>query len=167
MLISGDRNPNTTGAKVLGVATGQLSEIVAGVKEGAITALIVLGEDATKTGMTEEDLAKLDAIVAADILPNKTTPLADVLLPLSAPFEKRGSMLNINGRLQRLNRVVTPPGSARDDWEVLRDLILGITGNNGLHSVDEVFKAMAAETPALAGLTLSRVGDLGVDIQLK
>jgi NADH-quinone oxidoreductase subunit G len=164
MLIAADRNPNTSGAKLLGVATGQLGEIVAGVKDGSITALIALGEDATKAGLTEEDLAKLDAIVATDILPNKTTAQADVLLPVSAPFEKRGSMVNLKGRIQRLNRVVTAPGNARDDWEVLRDLILGITGSNGLHSIEEVFKAMAAETPALAGLTLSRIGDLGVDI---
>ncbi|MEK0448060.1 MAG: hypothetical protein RL088_328 [Verrucomicrobiota bacterium] len=166
MLIAADRNPNTSGAKLLGVATGQFGEIVAGVKDGSITALIALGEDATKAGLSEEDLAKLDAVVATDILPNKTTAKADVLLPVSAPFEKRGSMINLKGRLQRLNRVVTAPGSARDDWEVLRDLILGITGSNGLHSVEEVFKAMAAETPALAGLTLSRIGDLGVDISL-
>ena len=33
-----------------------------------------------------------------------------------------------------------------------------------LHSIEDVFKAMASATPALAGLTLSRIGDLGVDL---
>ena len=167
MLIAADRNPNTTGAKVLGVATGQLAEIVAGVKDGSITALIALGEDATKAGLTEADLAKLDTVIAADILPNKTTEHADILLPAAAWCEKRGSMINLKSRLQRLNRAVVAPGSARDDWEILRDLILAVSGSNGLHSVEDVFKAMANETPALAGLTLSRIGDLGVDIQTK
>ena len=166
MLIAADRNPNTTGAKLLGVATGQLAQIVAGVKDGSISALIALGEDATKAGLIEEDLAKLDAIVATDILPNKTTPHADILLPAAAWCEKRGSMINLKSRLQRLNRAVVAPGSARDDWEILRDLILAINGSNGLHSIEDVFKAMAHETPALAGLTLSRIGDLGVDITL-
>ena len=73
-------------------------------------------------------------------------------------------MINLKNRIQRLNKVVNPPGSARDDWEILRDLILAISGSNGLHSIEDVFKAMAAETPALAGLTLSRIGDLGVDL---
>ena len=166
MLIAADRNPNTTGARLLGVATGQLAQIVAGVKDGSISALIALGEDATKAGLTEEDLAKLDTIIAADILPNKTTPHADILLPAMAWCEKRGSMINLKSRLQRLNRAVVAPGSARDDWEILRDLILAINGSNGLHNIDDVFKAMAQETPALAGLTLSRIGDLGVDITL-
>ena len=166
MLIAADRNPNTTGAKLLGVATGQLAQIVAGVKDGSISALIALGEDATKAGLTEEDIAKLDTIIAADILPNKTTAKADVVLPAAAWCEKRGSMINLKSRLQRLNRAVVAPGSARDDWEILRDLLLAINGSNGLHNIDDVFKAMAQETPALAGLTLSRIGDLGVDITL-
>ncbi len=167
MLIAADRNPNTTGAKLLGVATGQLAEIVAGIKDGSITALIAFGEDATKAGLSEADLAKLDTVIAADILPNKTTVHADILLPAAAWCEKRGSMINLKSRLQRLNRAVVAPGSARDDWEILRDLILAVSGSNGLHSVEDVFKAMANETPALAGLTLSRIGDLGVDIQTK
>jgi NADH-quinone oxidoreductase subunit G len=164
MLIASDRNPNTTGAKLLGVATGKLADIAAGIRDGRITALLSLGEDATKAGLTADDLAKLDAIVAMDILPNATTAAAHVVLPASAPFEKRGSMINLKGRLQRLNKVVPAPGDAHDDWEILRDLILAVSGSNGLHSIEDVFKAMSAEVPALAGLTLSRIGDLGVDI---
>ena len=59
---------------------------------------------------------------------------------------------------------MTAPGSARDDWEILRDLIFAVSGSNGLHSIEDVFKAMASATPTLAGLTLSRIGDLGVDL---
>ena len=164
MLIASDRNPNTTGAKLLGVATGKLADIAAGIRDGRITALLALGEDATKAGLTADNLAKLDAIVAMDILPNATTAAAHVVLPASAPFEKRGSMINLKGRLQRLNKVVPAPGDAHDDWEILRDLILAISGSNGLHSIEEVFKAMSAEVQEFAGITLSRIGDLGLDI---
>jgi NADH-quinone oxidoreductase subunit G len=164
MLIAADRNPNTTGARLLGVATGRLGELAAGVRDGSIAALFAVGEDATRAGLTEIDLAKLNVIVAMDILPNRTAARAHVVLPASAPFEKRGSMINLKNRIQRLNKVIQPPGSARDDWEILRDLILAISGSNGLHSIEDVFRAMAAETPLLAGLTLSRIGDLGVDL---
>ncbi len=164
MLIASDRNPNTTGAKLLGVATGKLADIAAGIRDGRITALIALGEDATKAGLTADDLAKLDAIVAMDILPNATTAAAHVVLPASAPFEKRGSMINLKGRLQRLNKAVPAPGDAHDDWEILRDLILAVSGSNGLHSIEDVFKAMSAEVQEFAGNTLSRIGDLGLDI---
>ena len=168
LLIAADRNPNTTGARVLGLTTGKpggrLKKFVEGVRSGEIKVVVTLGEDLTKTGLTEEDLAKLDAIIALDILPNKTTPHATVLLPASAWVEKRGSMINLKGRLQRLNHAVNAPGDARDDWEILRDLVLAISGSNGLYMIEDVFKSLAAEVPEFAGLSLSKIGDLGVQL---
>jgi NADH-quinone oxidoreductase subunit G len=165
-LISNDGNPNTTGAKLFGLATGQLSEIATGVASGAVQGLIVLGEDATKCGIAEGDLAALSALVVLDILPNKTTPHATALLPASSFAEKRGSMINLAGRIQRLNRAIPAPGQARDDWEILRDLLVAVGGQNGVYSIEEVFKAMAAETAPLNGLSLAGIGDLGVELAL-
>lgn len=166
-----DRNPNTTGAQLLGL-TGQksgakLGDIIAAVKSGKVKAVLTLGEDLTECGFAEEDLAKLELLVTTAILPTKTTAAATVVLPGSAWAEKRGSMLNIHGRLQRLNRAVAAPGEARDDWEILRDLILGIVasnGSSGLHMIEDVFRAMAEEVPQFAGLSLSKIGDLGVQL---
>ncbi len=168
LLIAADRNPNTSGAKLLGLCTSKpgsrLKKLVDGVRSGAIKVVVTLGEDLTKTGLTEEDLAKLEAIIALDILPNKTTPHATIVLPASAWVEKRGSMINLKGRLQRLNLAVSAPGEARDDWEILRDLILAVSGSNGLYMIEDVFKSMAAEVKELTGLSLSKIGDLGVPV---
>lgn len=168
LLIAADRNPNTNGAKLLGVTSGKpggrLKKFVEGVRSGAVKVVVTLGEDLTKTGLTEEELAKLDAIIALDILPNKTTPHATVLLPASAWAEKRGSMINLKGRLQRLNRAVNAPGDVRDDWEILRDLVLAVSGSNGLYMIEDVFKSLAAEVKEFAGLSLSKIGDLGVQV---
>ena len=165
-LISDDGNPNTSGAKMLGLATGKLAAISEGVRNGQITALVVLCEDAVDCGIPAESLAKLESLVVMGILADRTTPHATVLLPSSAWAEKRGTMVNIKGRLQRLNQAIQPPGQARDDWEILRDLVQAVGGSNGVYTIEEVFKLMATETPALAGLTISRVGDLGVQLQL-
>lgn len=169
-LISEDGNPNTTGAKLLGVASAnpgeKLNAIAAGVAAGAIKALVVLGEDATECGISEADLAKLEVLVVTSILPNKTTSLATVLLPSAGFSEKRGSMINLAGRIQRLNRATASPGLARDDWEILRDLTQAVGGSNGIYAIEEVFKLMASETPALSGLSLARIGDLGTELQL-
>ncbi len=165
-LVSDDGNPNTSGAKLFGLATGKLPEIVSGVSNGSIKALLVLGEDATDCGIPEADLAKLNALVVTGILPDKTTAKATALLPSVSWAEKRGSMINVKGRLQRLNVAVQSPGKARDDWEILRDLIQAAGGSNGIYTVDEVFKQMAAETAPLAGLTLGKIGDLGTQLTL-
>ena len=73
-------------------------------------------------------------------------------------------MINIKGRIQRLNQAIQPPGQARYDWEVLRDLVQAVGGSNGVYSIEEIFKVMASEVPALQGLTISRIGDLGVQL---
>jgi predicted molibdopterin-dependent oxidoreductase YjgC len=73
-------------------------------------------------------------------------------------------MINRKGRLQRLNRAVAGPGAARDDWEILRDLIQACTEQNGIYSIEDVFREMSAAIPQFAGLNLSKIGDLGVQV---
>ena len=168
LLIAADRNPNTTGAKRIGLCTSEpgarLSQFIAGVRSGAIRTVITLGEDLTKCGLVASEIKKLDAIIAMDILSNQTTPHATVLLPASAWVEKRGSMINAKGRIQRLNRAVHPPADARDDWEILRDLLVAVSGKNQWETIEAVFGAMALAHQEFEGLSLSKIGDLGLEI---
>ena len=167
-LVSDDGNPNTRGAQLLGVAPAtpgsKLSEIAAGIASGRITSLVVIGENPLHAGLTEADLGKLASLVVIDILPNSATKFASSILPGSAAAEKRGSMVNITGCVQRLNRAVKAPGEARDDWEILSDLLKAL-GSENASSIEDLFKQMAAATPALAGLNLGKIGDLGVDLK--
>src|SRR4029077_19932206 len=57
-----------------------------------------------------------------------------------------------------------PPGNARDDWETLRCLLQAIGGGDSLHSIEDVFRRMSETVPQFAGLSLSKIGDLGVHI---
>jgi NADH-quinone oxidoreductase subunit G len=168
ILMSADRNPNTLGAQLLGVTTATpgaaLSNIASGVKSGAIKAVVALGEDLTQIGLAPADLKKLASLIVVDILPNDTTRSATVLFPSSAFAEKRGSMINIKGRLQRLNRAIQPPGTAKDDWEIIRDLNQQLSGANGIYLVEDVFKQIAEAIPDLLGLSLSKIGDQGVEL---
>jgi NADH-quinone oxidoreductase subunit G len=167
ILLSADRNPNTNGARLLGVTSypgARLREILDGVASGRIRGLIALGEDATEIGLTAAQLSALPAFVVMNLLANDSTAAATALLPSFGFAEKRGSMINGKGRLQRLNRAVRGPGQARDDWEILRDLIQAYSGRNGIYSIEDVFRQMCESVPALAGLNLSKIGDLGVQV---
>jgi NADH-quinone oxidoreductase subunit G len=73
-------------------------------------------------------------------------------------------MINIHGRLQRLNKAVEPAGEARDDWEILRDLLSAAGSTVPFHSIEDVFRAMAQDHAEFAGLNLSKIGDLGVQL---
>jgi NADH-quinone oxidoreductase subunit G len=46
--------------------------------------------------------------------------MADLVLPGAAYAEKHGTWVNTEGRVQRAERAVFPPGDAREDWAILR-----------------------------------------------
>jgi NADH-quinone oxidoreductase subunit G len=134
------------------------------VASGRIKAVVALAEDAVDIGLTPAQLSALPAFVVMSLLANASTAAATALLPSFGFAEKRGSMINGKGRLQRLNRAVRGPGQARDDWEILRDLIQAYSGRNGIYSIEDVFRQMSESVPGLAGLSLSKIGDLGVQV---
>ena len=168
ILLSADRNPNTNGARLILGSTSEpgakLIAIAEAVKSGQIKALVMLKENAMHLGISVEQLAQLPVFIAMNVLSHEATERATVVLPACGFAEKRGSMVNGKGRLQRLNRAVRPPGNAREDWEILRDLLLAIGGGDSLLSIEDIFRRISETIPVFAGLSLSKIGDLGVHI---
>ena len=167
-LRSGDGNPNSRGTELLGLSSGgrKLSAWAGEIASGKIKALLVLGgEELVAAGVPAETLGKLEVLIFSGILSNATSQLAHVVLPGAAFAEKTGSMINVHGRLQRMTRAIPAPGEAREDWMILRDMRMALTGGNSLHSVEDVWKSMAAEIAQLSGLNWARIGDLGIQIE--
>jgi NADH-quinone oxidoreductase subunit G len=167
ILVSNDGNPNTNGAKLLGLTHepgAKLAEIGNAVRSGQIKALLCLGEDPRHLGLAESDLAQLETLVCLDILPNSGTKAASAILPGAGFAEKRGSMVNVHGRLQRLNRATQPPAQARDDFEILSDLLRAL-GTEVPQTLEGIFKEVSAAVPAFSGLTLAKLGDGGIPLE--
>ena len=170
VLRSADLNPNTQGLELLGIShQGQnLAHIRYGIDTGRIQAVLVLHENLLgDAGWPLATVQNIRLLAVQSILPCPTSELADYVLPGASFAEKRGSMINGAGRLQRLNKAIALPGQAMDDWQILLQLKAALGGGNGIHSIEEVFKAMAEATPAFAGLSLSKIGDLGIDMKLQ
>ncbi|MCH2332947.1 MAG: molybdopterin-dependent oxidoreductase, partial [Roseibacillus sp.] len=88
-----------------------------------------------------------------------------VVLPGAGFAEKRGSLVNVTGRLQRLNQAIPPPPGAMDDWEIIRDLIKALAPDErSRYLLEEVFSEIADDVDEFEELTLSKIGDLGVPI---
>jgi NADH-quinone oxidoreductase subunit G len=169
ILRSADLNPNTNGVELFGISKKgeHLRLIRQGIETGRIKALYLVHEHLLgETGWPVETLQKVQLLAVQGILASPTSDAADYVLPGASFAEKRGSMVNGAGRLQRLNKAITTPGHAMDDWQILVQLKAALGGGNGIHAIEDVFKAMAAATPALAGLSLSKIGDLGVELKL-
>jgi NADH-quinone oxidoreductase subunit G len=168
-LLSADRTPNSNGAKLTGVSTepvgGRIPVIAEAIKSGKIKTLIVHGENISKHGIAEDALAKLDLLVVIDALPNKVTELAHYVLPGATFAEKRGTFINAENRLQRLNAAIPSPGIARPEWRTFAALLNELGGDGGYLTIEDVFADMVRSLAPLAGLNLSKIGDLGVELK--
>ena len=170
LLVNADKNPNSNGARLTGIAGPQLganlAKIADGIRSGSIRTLIVFGEDVTKHGIGGDLLAKLDTLIVSDILPNATTAAAHFVLPGCAHVEKRGTFVNVKGRVQKFMKAVEAPGEARPEWEFLHELVHHVTGQNGFSTIEGLFNQMAREVPGFAGLEWAKLGDTGVTVQI-
>jgi NADH-quinone oxidoreductase subunit G len=169
LLVSADRNPNSSGARLMGLCGTEmginLPRIADGISRGAIRTLIVFGEDVTRRGIGLELMTRLETLVVSDVLPNATTAAAHVLLPGCAPAEKRGTFVNAKGRLQRFWKAVEPPGEARPEVEFLAELVAAVTGRPLPGTFEGLFSQMAQDVPAFDRVMWSSLGDAGVDVK--
>ena len=170
LLVNADKNPNTNGAHLTGMAANSmgtnLPKITKDIQSGKIKTLIVFGEDVTRLGMGADLLGKLETLIVSDILPNATTKLAHYLLPGCAHAEKRGTFTNTKGRVQKFMKAVEPPGDARPEWEFLHDLVYNVTGQDGFLTIEGLFNEMAKDVPAFNGLTWAGLGDTGLTVKI-
>jgi NADH-quinone oxidoreductase subunit G len=91
--------------------------IVDGAQKGEIDFIYLLGAD-------EFDVAHLGRafVVYQGSHGDAGAHHADVILPGAAYTEKEGTYVNFEGRVQRAERAVFPPGEAKEDWAILRAL---------------------------------------------
>lgn len=168
-LVSADRNANTTGASLIFDTEDPAAKIDAireGVRSGKIKALVTFQENLLKeAGFKVEDLEKLDHLVSSHILANPTAANSDVVLPGAGFAEKRGTYVNVTGRLQRSNQAILTQGNSRDDWETLAALLGTLEKDyQAPASIDGVLKALASEVEAFNGQSFGSIGDQGVII---
>ncbi len=168
-LMLADRNPNSRGARLTGIAAqppgSALGTIAARLRAGSLRGLLVVGDNPAPHDLDEAALAAAPTLVALDILPTPVTARAHVVLPGASPYEKEGSLINADGRLQRLRPALPPPGDARADLDILCRLLerLGGPAWNGPRAV---FAALVADLPALKGRSYDEVGELGLTLDL-
>ena len=53
---------------------------------------------------------------------DKGAEIADIILPGAAYTEKNGLFVNLEGKLQSAYKASYPPGDAREDWIIFKDL---------------------------------------------
>src|SRR5262249_52109922 len=83
-------------------------------------------------------------------------PSAQLVLPVTNVAEEGGTFVNRDGRVQRYQQARSAPGMARPAWWVGAQ-----ASGSGPFTVPEAFKAVAADNPALAGMSYGELGLTG------
>ncbi|MFO7653950.1 MAG: 2Fe-2S iron-sulfur cluster-binding protein [Candidatus Krumholzibacteriia bacterium] len=123
LLLDGDRTPNRMALRWLGLEEVGAEELASRVAAAAGRTVLVYGGDPAAHEAVAGALRDAATVVYWGVLAGATSRLAHVVLPLSMWAEKDGLWVNKQGRIQRAQRAIARPGSAREDWRVLVDLL--------------------------------------------
>jgi len=164
LLISSDRNPNVRGALVTGLITAlpaqKLAGLAADIDAGKVKTVVSVGEDLTAAGLTAAQLAKVSVIYLGTHR-NATSDAAKVVIPTLTVFEKSGTFVNQQFRLQKFAKAVPGPAGVADDLTSLAELIAAAGGGIVSFELGLLWAALAADVKVLAGLSYAKLDSLG------
>ncbi|MFI5336068.1 MAG: 2Fe-2S iron-sulfur cluster-binding protein, partial [Opitutales bacterium] len=147
LLVSADRNPNVRGALVTGLITAlpapQLGALAADIEAGRVKTVLSLGEDLTAAGLTAAQLAKV-AVIYVGTHRDATGDAARVLLPSLTVFEKAGTFVNQQFRLQKFAAAVPGPAGVAPDLVTLAGLLAAAGGGTAPSDLGPIWTALAA-----------------------
>jgi NADH-quinone oxidoreductase subunit G len=130
--------------------------ILSGLEEGRIRALVLLGSnpaaDFPDPGRAAAALGKAELVVAIDLFLTESSRRAHVVFPALGFAEVEGTVTNLEGRVQKVNRLVPGPGQARPANEILEDLAGHLGHSIAAESAEALCAEIAAVAPAYAGV---------------
>jgi formate dehydrogenase major subunit len=95
--------------------------------------------------------------------PPETTRFAHVVLPSAAWSEDDGTFLNSERRVNRVRKVSDPPGEAKPNWWIFRELAKKMGHSWESNSGREIWdKEISRLSPPLAGIKYRRLEECGL-----
>ena len=130
--------------------------VLAAAAAGTVDTLVLLGAepiaDFPDRALVTAALDKVRFVVAVGAFAADAAERADVFLPVSVWGEKQGSTTNLEGRVLRLARLVSPDGTTMPDWRIAAELALRFGVDFGFETVEDVQDEIARVAPAHAGV---------------
>ncbi len=119
-----------------------LFKMIMEAERGNLKALYIMGENPLRSLPQPQHVKKafenLEFLVIQDILETPAVEVAHVILPGAAFSEKKGSFTNLEGRIQSFDPVVSPPGHAKADWQILSLLNEKMGASKGFSTVEQI-----------------------------
>lgn len=156
---------NTRGVDDMGLRPEPGADLLALAGAGQLKALYVMGEDPVTRlrggSAVLKALQKIDFLVVQDMFLTPTAALAHVVLPTVSFAERDGTVTNLEGRVQKLQRAISPRGQAKPDWQIIAMLEKRLAGQFDYDAAEEIFKEIVASVPAYREMTYAQLGTKG------
>jgi NADH-quinone oxidoreductase subunit G len=129
---------------------------------GEIDGLLLVGADPIAdfpdAELARRALEKATFTVAIELFATDSARLADVILPSAAAPECAGTYTNLERRLQKIDRLIPPPGTAREPWRALAGIAAALDAEGfDWSTLGDVWAAITAEVPTHGGVDLARI----------
>jgi formate dehydrogenase major subunit len=114
---------------------------------------------------TRHSLEALELLVVQDIFPCVTArELAHVVLPSACAFEKDGTFMNAERRVQRVRKILDPPGDARPDWVALCRVARAMERGAGFafETAEQIWDEVRDVWPGARGMSYARLDERGL-----
>jgi NADH-quinone oxidoreductase subunit G len=160
-LLSADRNPNVRGALLTGLITSlpetELTELADLIKEGSIHTVLTVGEDLVEAGVPAELMKKV-SLVFIGSHHTAITQYAAVELPLLTVFEKSGTFVNRQFRVQKFAQAVPGPAGVLHGISNFTKLLHALNPNVSIEPVPSaVWQEMQGVVSEFGGMKFDAI----------
>ncbi len=139
-----------------------IPEMMEGLEEKKVRAFYIFGENLANTepdiAKVEKELAAAEFLICQDIFFNETTRFADVVFPAAAWSENDGTFTNSERRVSRVRTASLPPGEARPNWWIFREIARRFGQEWEFASAREIWdNEISVLAPNLGGIKYGRI----------
>ncbi|HDY66427.1 MAG TPA: formate dehydrogenase subunit alpha, partial [Candidatus Scalindua sp.] len=103
-----------------------------------------------------------ELLIVQDIFMSNTAQYADVILPAACFAEKDGTFTNIERRVQRVRKTVSPPGEAKADWKIISELATCMDYPMDYNSPETIWEEIRTVSQNFAGINYKRIENVGI-----
>jgi formate dehydrogenase major subunit len=129
----------------------------------------IIGYDVLLTNSNARETARaldaLDLVVVQDVFMTETArQFGKVFLPACSSFEKDGTFMNAERRIQRVREALLPAGASQPDWRIICALAraLGATSGFAYASAEEIWDEVRRVCAGARGMSYARLDRTGL-----
>jgi formate dehydrogenase major subunit len=115
--------------------------------------------------MTADALSALDFVIIQDLFMTETARrFGSVFLPACSSFEKDGTFMNAERRIQRVRQALPPIGSSKSDWQIICALAtaMGHADGFGFSSAEDIWNEVRQACTGARGMSYARLDREGL-----